>query len=45
MGDTKFYRHPDEFRERVRSHLLHDLASMDLQSDFADMEECSGLFV
>ena len=44
-ADTEFVGHPDEFRQRARPHLAHDLAAMNADGDLAGAEIGGGLFV
>src|SRR5882672_1483393 len=43
--DVQLPGHSNEIGERVRRHLLHDPASMDLECDLADTERRRRLFV
>ena len=45
MPNSQLHRHPDEFRQGICLHFSHDLASMNLEGDFTDVENGCGLFV
>ena len=40
MRNTKLNSHSDQIRQRLRGHLAHDLAPMDLQGHLADSQHC-----
>ncbi len=44
-GRFQFGRHPHKVGKRMGGHLLHDIAAMNLQSDFRNPQGRGGLFV
>ena len=45
MPNSQLHSHPNELRQGIGFHFSHDLASMNLERDFTDVEEGCGLFV